>query len=161
MALSAMGLGSALQSHPPVTRVLKWKILESALGSAPEGAPGNRGAPESAPESAQGNWGCSRECTFPPRKKKKHLPATPSQPRCAPPRLPSSETGLPSSPLPNKNWKKGKDPHPQDRSQHLDFTKSKDPPPAALLQDPIPVYSTTKMSVVRQFPVLSKDEIGP
>ena len=39
-----------LQSHPPVTGVLKWEILESALGSAPEGAPGNRGAPGSAPE---------------------------------------------------------------------------------------------------------------
>ena len=52
-----------LQSHPPVTGVLKREILESALGSAPEGAPGNRGAPGSAPESAQGNWGCSRECS--------------------------------------------------------------------------------------------------
>ena len=49
-----------LQSHPPVTGVLKWEILESALGSAPKGAPGNRGAPGSAPESAQGNWGSSR-----------------------------------------------------------------------------------------------------
>ena len=52
-----------LQSHPPVTGVLKWEILESALGSAPEGALGNRGAPGSAPESAQENWGCSRECS--------------------------------------------------------------------------------------------------
>ena len=57
-----------LQSHPPITGVLKWEILERALGSAPEGAPGNRGAPggllprvlretggvlRSAPESAQ------------------------------------------------------------------------------------------------------------
>ena len=42
-----------LQSHPPVTGVLKWEIFESALGSAPEGAPGNRGAP----------GGCSRECS--------------------------------------------------------------------------------------------------
>ena len=33
--------------------MLKWEILESALGSAPEGAPGNRGAP----------GGCSRECS--------------------------------------------------------------------------------------------------
>ena len=52
-----------LQSHPPVTGVLKWEILESALGSAPESAPGNRGAPGGAPESAQGNWGCSKECS--------------------------------------------------------------------------------------------------
>ena len=54
-----------LQSHPPVTGVLKLEIHESALGSAPEGAPGNRGAPGGAPgpESAQGNWGCSRECS--------------------------------------------------------------------------------------------------
>ena len=29
-------------------------------------------------------------------------------------------------------WRKGKDPHPQDKIQHLDFTKD---PPAALLQD--------------------------
>ena len=34
----------------------------------------------------------------------------------------------------DNHWKKGKDPHLQDKSQHLDFTK--DPPPAALLQDP-------------------------
>ena len=51
------------QSRPPFTGVLKWEILESALGSAPENAPGNRNAPGSAPESAQGNWGCSRECS--------------------------------------------------------------------------------------------------
>ena len=51
-------------SHPPVTGVLKWEILERALGSAPEGAPGNRGAPGgAAPESAQGDWGCSEECS--------------------------------------------------------------------------------------------------
>ena len=36
--------------------MLQWEILESALGSAPKSAPGNRGAPGSAPESAQGNW---------------------------------------------------------------------------------------------------------
>ena len=35
----------------------------SALESAPEGAPGNRGAPGGVPESAQGNRGCSRECS--------------------------------------------------------------------------------------------------
>ena len=51
------------QSHPPVTGVLKWEILESALGSAPGTAPGNRGAPGRCSESAQGNWGCSRECS--------------------------------------------------------------------------------------------------
>ena len=53
----------ALQSHPPDTGVLKWEILVSALGSAPEGAPGNRGALGGAPESAQADWGCSRECS--------------------------------------------------------------------------------------------------
>ena len=42
-----------LQSHLPVTGVLKWEILESALGSAPESALGNRGAP----------GGCSQECS--------------------------------------------------------------------------------------------------
>ena len=54
-----------LQSHPPVTGVLKWEILqvERAPGSAPEGAPGDRGAPEGAPKNAQGDWGCSRECS--------------------------------------------------------------------------------------------------
>ena len=59
-------LGQVLQSHPPVTGALKWEILGTPLGSAPEGAPGNRGArgvlprvlreigdaPGSAPESA-------------------------------------------------------------------------------------------------------------
>ena len=53
----------ALQFHPPVTGLLKWEIPGSALGSAFEGAPGNRGAPRSAPESAQRDWGCSRECS--------------------------------------------------------------------------------------------------
>ena len=33
----------------------------------------------------------------------------------------------------DNNWKKGKDPHPQDKIQHLDFTKR---PLAALPQDP-------------------------
>ena len=42
-----------LQSHPPVTGVLKWEILESALGCAPEGAPGNRGC----------SGECFRECS--------------------------------------------------------------------------------------------------
>ena len=64
--LESIGLTIALQSHPPVTGVLKWEIHESALGSAPGGAQGNRGAPVlprvlreiggapgSAPESAQ------------------------------------------------------------------------------------------------------------
>ena len=54
-------------------------------------------------------------------------------------------------------WKKGKDPHPQDKSQHLDFTKD----PGRFTTRPLPVYFTTKMSVVRPFSVLSKDEIGP
>ena len=34
--------------------------------------------------------------------------------------------------LPENNWKKGKDPHPQDKIQHLDFTK-----------DPRPLYYKT------------------
>ena len=37
--------------------ILKWEILESDLGSAPEGAPGNRGALGDAPERAQRDWG--------------------------------------------------------------------------------------------------------
>ena len=37
--------------------MLKWEIPGSALGSAPEGASGNRGAPGSAPESGQEDWG--------------------------------------------------------------------------------------------------------
>ena len=44
MSCPDLKLPLALQSHPPVTGVLKWEILESALRSAPEGAPGNRGA---------------------------------------------------------------------------------------------------------------------
>ena len=36
-------------------RGAKVGICESALGSAPEGAPRNRGAPGGAPESAQGD----------------------------------------------------------------------------------------------------------
>ena len=51
----------------------------------------------------------------------------------------------------------GKDPHPQDKIQHLDFTKD----PGRFTTRPLPVSSTTKTSVVRPFSVLSKDEIGP
>ena len=47
--------GHFLQSHPPGTGVPK--------GSAPEGAPRNRGALGGAPESAQGDWGCTKECS--------------------------------------------------------------------------------------------------
>ena len=54
-------------------------------------------------------------------------------------------------------WTKGKDPHPQDKSQHLDFTK--DPRPLYYKTPPCVFYH--KMSVVRPFSVLSKDEIGP
>ena len=51
-----------------------------------------------------------------------------------------------------------KTPTPQDKIQHLDFTK--DPRPL-LLQDPLPVHFATKMSVARPFSVLSENEIGP
>ena len=54
-------------------------------------------------------------------------------------------------------WKKGKDPHPQDKIQHLDFTKD----PWPLYYKTPPVYFTTKMPVVRPFSVLSKDETAP
>ena len=53
-------------------------------------------------------------------------------------------------------WKKGKDPHPQDKIQHLDLTKD----PGRFTTRPLPIHFTTKMSVVRPFSVLSKDEIG-
>ena len=59
-------------------------------------------------------------------------------------------------------WKwecnKGKDPHPQDKIQHLDFTK--DPRPLYYKTPPC-AFFTTKTSVVRPFSVLSNDEIGP
>ena len=54
-------------------------------------------------------------------------------------------------------WKKGKDLHPQDMIQHLDFTKD----PRPLYYKTRPCVFTTKMSVVRPFSVLSKDDIGP
>ena len=53
------------------------------------------------------------------------------------------------------DWKKGKDPHPQDKSQYLDFTK--DPRPLYYKTPPCG-YFTTKMSVVRPFSVLSKEK---
>ena len=55
-------------------------------------------------------------------------------------------------------WKKGKDPHPQDKIQHL-LTLLRTP--GRFTTRPLPVYSATKMSVVRPFSVLTKDEIGP
>ena len=54
-------------------------------------------------------------------------------------------------------WNKGKDPHPQDKIQHLDFTKH----PRRFTTRPLPVHFATKMSAIRPFPFLSKDEIGP
>ena len=70
-----------------------------------------------------------------------------------PHRAPVAQNGI----LGPQKLEEGKDPHPQDKIQHLDFTKDH---PAALLQDPS-VHFTTKMSVVRPFSVLSEDEIGP
>ena len=50
----------ALQSHLPVTGVLKWEIRESALGSALEGAPRNQGA---LPREARDLISKIRSCT--------------------------------------------------------------------------------------------------
>ena len=47
-------------------------------------------------------------------------------------------------------WKKGKDPHPQDKSQHLDFTK-----------DPRPLYYKTPPCVFYHENVCSKAVFGP
>ena len=56
-------------------------------------------------------------------------------------------------------WKKGEDPHPQDKIQQI-WTLLRTP--GRFTTRPLPVYSfSTKMSVVRPFSVLSKDEIGP
>ena len=57
-------------------------------------------------------------------------------------------------------WKTGKDPHPQDKSQYLRFWTLLRTP-GRFTTRPFPVYFTTKLSVVRPFAVLSKDEIGP
>ena len=71
--------------------------------------------------------------------------------------------GSPRHPRPSEKgqasvWKKGKDPHPQDKIQHLDFTK--DPRPL-YYKIPSCAFYHKKWSVVRPFSVLSKDEIGP
>ena len=47
-------------------------------------------------------------------------------------------------------WKKGKDPHPQDKIQHLDFTK-----------DPRPLYYKTPPCVFYHKEVCSKAVFGP
>ena len=47
-------------------------------------------------------------------------------------------------------WKRGKDPHPQDKSQHLDFTK-----------DPRPLYYRTPPCVFCHKNVCSKAVFGP
>ena len=47
-------------------------------------------------------------------------------------------------------WKKGKDPHPQDKSQYLDFTK-----------DPRPLYYETPPFVFYHKNVCSKAVFGP
>ena len=48
------------------------------------------------------------------------------------------------------SWKKGKDPHPQDKIQHLDFTK-----------DPRPLYYKTPPCVFYHKTVCSKAIFGP
>ena len=48
------------------------------------------------------------------------------------------------------NWKKGKDPHPQDKSQQLDFTK-----------DPRPLYYKIPPCVFYHKNVRSKAVFGP
>ena len=48
------------------------------------------------------------------------------------------------------SWKKGKDPHPQDKSQHLNFTK-----------DPRPLYYKTPPCVFYHKNVRSKAVFGP
>ena len=55
------------------------------------------------------------------------------------------------------NWKKGKDPHPQDKIQHLDFTK--DPRPLYYKTPPCAFYHRNVCS--KAVFGLSKDEIGP
>ena len=52
--------------------------------------------------------------------------------------------------FPAKIWKKGKDPHPQDESQYLDFTK-----------DPRPLYYKTPPCVFYHKNVCSKAVFGP
>ena len=47
-------------------------------------------------------------------------------------------------------WKKGKDPHPQDKIQHLDFTK-----------DPRPLYYKTPPRAFYHKNVRSKAVFGP
>ena len=53
MRLSPRKNGLDLQSHPPVTGVLKWEILGSALGRCSRGSSGKSGC----------SGGCSRECS--------------------------------------------------------------------------------------------------
>ena len=48
------------------------------------------------------------------------------------------------------NWKKGKDPHPRDKIQHLDFTK-----------DPRPLYYKTPPCAFYHKNVRSKAVFGP
>ena len=50
----------------------------------------------------------------------------------------------------NLNWKKGRDPHPQDKIRHLDFTK-----------DARPLYYKTPPCVVYHKNVRSKAVFGP
>ena len=65
----------------------------------------------------------------------------------------SSRTGFCRNPrgfFPNKFWKKGKDPHPQDKSQYLDFAK-----------DPRPLYYKTTSCVFYHKNLHSKAVFGP
>ena len=84
-----------LQADPPLTGVLKGEIHESALGSVPEGAPGNRGAlgvlprvlgeigggPGSAPKSALSVDAPQKEHSREHSLERPQFPAPPRAPR--------------------------------------------------------------------------------
>ena len=82
-----------LQSRPPVTAVLSGEISGSALGSAPGGGLGTRGARGGAPEIAEGNWGAQEVLAWVLNVGREHSLATPKFPWAlsgAPRRTPST-----------------------------------------------------------------------
>ena len=66
--------------------------------------------------------------------------------------MPRRKTPKNSSDAPElyQNWKKGKDPHPQDKIQHLDFTKG-----------PRPLYYKTPPCALHHKNIRSKAIFGP
>ena len=89
-------------------------------------------------------------CTNIENPRPSHRAENPTKPKNGPTKNTTATSEFPPRQEIEEIWKKGKDPHPQDKIQHLDFTK-----------DPRPLYYKTPSCVVYHENVCSKAVFGP